>query len=523
MDDDDLLLPRRPRPEKPRTRGQKTLRPTATGDAPIVPRGPFLGKRAVVLGGSIAGMLAARVLSDHFAHVVILERDYLHDRPVSRKGVPQARQGHVLLQAGAKIIGELFPEIGDDMDGAGARGCDAAKELHWFHFGVYKAKINSGIRIYLLNRMLFEGVLRRQLRRRANVEFIDEADVLGLEMDADKTRVVGVRYAPRREEGERLATGDLVIDASGRGSRTPRWLSEAGYPRVVESEVKVGVAYASRVYRVPRDVPEADLRRAAFPKPPETRRFGVMYPMGDGVLMVTLAGWLRDHPPTKDEGFTAFARSLPTPEFGEVLGRCKPAPAIHGHQIPSSLRRRYEAMERWPEGLVVLGDALCSFNPTYAQGISVAALEVERLRRRLEVTGRRRRSIRSPGLARRIQRDVAGALMVPWLMASCEDLRFPQVVGHRPFWLPLIQWYVARVLELSATHGGVLRRFLLIMNLLRGPTVLMAPTVIFAVLIQGIRRARMRRPRAIEAARDEPLPSASSSLSRRLDAADGLE
>ncbi|MEZ4452450.1 MAG: hypothetical protein R3B09_23505, partial [Nannocystaceae bacterium] len=154
MDDDDLLLPRRPRPERPRTRGAKTLRPTLTGHEPIVPGGPFLGKRAVVVGGSIAGMLAARILSEYFSHVVLIERDYLHDKPVGRKGVPHARQGHVLLQAGASIIGELFPEIGADMDGAGARGCDAAKELHWFHYGVYKRKIDSGIRIYLLNRML---------------------------------------------------------------------------------------------------------------------------------------------------------------------------------------------------------------------------------------------------------------------------------------------------------------------------------------------------------------------------------
>lgn len=497
-DDDELLSPRRMRPTRPRTRtkGLKPApRPSSTAssssrlpDPPIVSEGPFIANRAVVIGGSVAGIIAARMLSDYFARVFLIERDYIHDRPVSRKGAPQARHGHILLASGARVIGALFPEIAADMPGAGCHEVDAGEDLRWFHFGVWKKRVAVGVRLFLVNRMTFEHALRRQLARRANVEVLDDTEVLGYEQDATGRRIIGVRCQQRGVGSSKVVSGDLVIDASGRGSRTPRWLTEIGFPRVTESEVKVQVGYASRVYRLPRELDMSRLPMAAFPKPPETRRMGVMYPMGEGVLMATIGGWCRDHPPATDEGFLEFARTLPTPEFAALLEECKPAPAVHAHLVPSSLRHHYERMRRWPEGLVVIGDALCSFNPIYGQGMSVCALEVDALGRALARLRGQRRPLGRAGVARRLQRRVGRALFVPWLMAACEDLRYPEVAGARPFGLAVLQWYVAQVLELSGSNEAVLRRFMMVMNLVAGPIALLAPQVLVAVLLHSLRR-----------------------------------
>lgn len=491
---DDLLLPRRMRPERPRSRAHRAARATIAADASseraIVPEGPFVGERAVVIGASVTGLLAARALSDHFERVVVIERDYLHDRPVGRKGVPQARHGHIFLAGGAAVVAELFPEIAAESEAAGLHPVDAGSGIRWFHFGVWKARSTTGVVFYLVNRMLFEHALRRQLSRRTNVEIVDDADVLGFEYAAAEGRIVGVRVQRRDGDAPEVFASELVVDASGRGSRTPRWLAELGFPKVEETEVKMAVAYASRVYRLPRDFALDRLPMAAFPRPPQTRRMGVMYTTGEGVLMVTLGGWCRDHPPAKDEGYLEFARTLPVPDFAEVLEECKPAPAVHPHQVPSSLRHRYERMGRWPEGLVVAGDALCSFNPIYGQGMSVGALEVAALAKALARLKGRREVFGRPGTARRLQRRMARQVTVPWLMAACEDLRYPEVVGRRPLGFGLLQWYVAQVLELSGSNEAVLRSFSRVMNLVAGPQILFAPAIVLAVIVHALRRRR---------------------------------
>ena len=464
-----------------------------------MPTGPFLGEHAIVIGGSVSGILAARVLSDHFERVSVVERDFLNARPIGRKGTPQARHFHLLLAAGAAVVRDLFPELAADMPAAGALPVDSAKDLRWFHFGVWKARVESGITLYLCNRMVLETAMRAELRRRANVEIVDDCDVVGL--ICEDQRITGIRCQRKgQEEGEAEALhADLVVDASGRGTRSPRWLADVGLPRVRESEVRVNVGYASRVYRMPRSFPSERLPLAVFPKPPESGRLGVMVSVDGGVLMVTLGGVCRDYPPTNNEGFVEFARSLPIDEFSILLNEAKPAPAIHGYQVPSNLRRHYDRMPGYPDGYLVVGDALCSFNPIYGQGMSAAALQVQAIQRalgRLRASGR---SLRARGLGRRIQRQVARTLSLPWLLATAEDFRFAGVTGPRPFGLPIIQWYVSHILQLSATHPEIARRFVRVLNLLAGPTILFTPSIVFAVLWHTIRgrpnaRLAMRGP-----------------------------
>ncbi len=483
----ELIPPRRPRTTTRSRIHAPARRPGAASESRIFPKGPFLGKRAVVIGGSVAGMLTARVLAEHFERVSIIERDYLYDRPIGRKGAPQYRHSHILLASGAAVLKELFPELGADMRRAGAVPVDASKDLRWFHFGVWKARVKSGITFYLTNRMIFEAALRRRVRSWANIEILDDRDTVGLLVNEAGDRITGVKFQRKGEDSIESIEADLVVDASGRGSRSPRWLEGLGFARVEETEIRMSIGYASRVYRLPRNFDLSRLPLAVFPKPPETHRMGLMFTIDDKTLMVTLGGWCRDYPPTDPDGFAEFARSLPVPDFVSLLDEAKPAPAIHSHLVPSDLRRRYEKMSRFPDGYLVLGDALCSFNPIYGQGMSAAALEVKSLQRWLEGQQRRGRGVAQRGAGRRLQREIVRALYVPWLLSTIEDLRFPEVPGRRPFGLSILQWYIGNVLELSATHPEILRRFMLVMNLLAGPAVLLVPQVIFAVFWHSLR------------------------------------
>jgi len=456
-----------------------------------------MGKQALVIGGSIAGLLTARVLAEHFEQVSIIERDYLYDRPIGRKGTPQSRHPHILLASGAAVLAELFPGLIAGMRAGGAIPMDASDDLRWFHYGVWKAREKIGITLYLTNRMVLETAIRSRVRAWTNIEILDDRDAVGLLADAASERVIGLKCQRKGQTESEPMEADLVVDCSGRGSRTPRWLTDIGFPRVPETEVRMNVGYASRVYRLPRTFDLSRLPIAVYPKPPGSRRMGIMFTIDDKTLMVLLGGWCRDYPPTDAEGFAKFAESLPVPEFHELLEEAKPAPAIHTHQVPSDLWRRYDRMSRFPDGYLVIGDALCSFNPVYGQGMSVAALEVQELQKWLENERKSGRGVARRGSGRKLQRRLAKAIAIPWLLATVEDLRYPNVPGRRRFGLSILQWYVGHVLELSSTNPEVLRRFMLVMNLLRGPGVLLVPYVMMMVLWHSIRgrpSASRRRP-----------------------------
>ncbi|MBO0778825.1 MAG: FAD-dependent oxidoreductase [Ktedonobacteraceae bacterium] len=434
-------------------------------------------QHALVIGASMAGLLAARMLSDYFEQVTIVERDHLPGIAQARKGVSQGQHVHLLLNKGVNLVGDLFPNIFLSLEADGALPLDVTRDVSWFHFGAWKPQFAGSLRVYGQSRPLLEYHVRRRLTERSNVCIRDTCEVLGLVSGAkDHGGITGVRIRHHTQREEYIAT-NLVVDASGRGSQTPRWLTELGHPSVAETHIKIGVGYASRVYRRPEThSPQKVL--IIYPQPPETKRTGYLFPIEGNAWMATLSGYVHDYPPADEAGFLAFARSLVKPDLYEAIKDAKPLSPIAIHKVPTDRWRHYERAHM-PDGLIVLGDAACSFNPIYGQGMTVAALEAQLLGVCLQ---QQSRSGTMAGFSQRFQKALPNVLGDPWLLTTSEDLRYPEAEGKRSFGLGLLQRYTKRVFGVTATQPFATQTFYEVLNMLKPPTALFHPRILLPAL-----------------------------------------
>jgi 2-polyprenyl-6-methoxyphenol hydroxylase-like FAD-dependent oxidoreductase len=440
---------------------------------------------AIIIGGSIAGLLAARVLADHFERVTLLERDLLPADIQARKGVPQGRHVHALLARGLEIMSTLFPGLESELIAGGAVPVDLAGETRWYHFGGYRLQFESGFVSLMMSRPLLEWHIRRRVLALPNVVILQECAVNQLLASADGARVTGVALWRRSSTADvEQLSADLIIDASGRGSQSPAWLSALGYEKPAETVIKIGVGYTTRIYqRRPSDLVGARAILIA-PKPPQQTRVGALSPIEGDRWMVTLGGWLGDHAPTDEQGFLEFARSLPAPDIYAVISSAEPLSDPVAYKFPSNLRRHYERLDRFPAGYLILGDAMCSFNPVYGQGMTVSALQATALDISL-----RERSGEVHDLARRFYKRAATLIDTPWMAAAGEDFRYPQVEGVRPPGVKLLLWYGAKLQFATQRDAEVYRAFLYVMNLMRPPTSLFHPRIIRRVLWNNLSHA----------------------------------
>jgi 2-polyprenyl-6-methoxyphenol hydroxylase-like FAD-dependent oxidoreductase len=429
-------------------------------------------RRAVVMGASMAGLAAARALADTFDEVVVVERDLLPVEPDGRKGTPQARHVHALLPSGLDALEELFPGVGQQLVAAGAAVGDGLGDMRWVLGGHRLARGHAGRDAVQCTRPLLESVVRDRVRAIPNVVIIDRCDVVGFV--AAPGRIEGVRIL-RRADGsaEEALVADLVVDCSGRSSRTPARLVELGYTAPQEDRIVVSVGYATCHYRMPRDVLGGDFSML-IGATADLLRGGALFAVEGDQWMVTLAGMLGDHPPLDPDAFEAWATTLAVSDVAEALASGTRLAEPTAFRYPASVRHRYERIRKFPEGLVVMGDALASFNPIYGQGMSVAALEAVELHRLL-------RSSR-PLDARRFFRRVARIVDVAWELATGADLAFPQVEGRRSAKVRMSIRYVARV-QAAAAHDPVVgAAFLRVASLVDPPQRLMRPAMLVRVL-----------------------------------------
>lgn len=430
---------------------------------------------AVVLGSSIAGLLAARVLSESFEKVTVFDRDELPESHDSRRGVPHGEHTHGLLAFGRAVLDELFDDFAADITALGALPLDLGRDLIWFLDGMRLPRQDTGLLGLGVSRPTLEGHLRDRVGRLSNVVIQDRTEALGLLTGADRRHVTGVRVLPRG--GQPLAiSADLVVDATGRGNRGPTWLSEIGYAKPVEEAVDAVAGYSTRVYRrAPGDADFAGVVLNPWPQNPQ----GAAAVAVDGDRwMVTLVGYgTANLPPTDPDAFLDFLRRLPQPELYELVSRAEPLGPPRRMRLPVSVRRRYERIADLPEGFVSIGDAICAFNPAYGQGMTVAAAEALVLRDCL-IEGRK-------GLPRRFYAKVAKIINVPWDMAVGADLRYGHVIGARTKKTTLLNRYTARLFVAASRHPAVAEAFLSVANLMSPPQRLFAPAVLARVLAYG--------------------------------------
>jgi 2-polyprenyl-6-methoxyphenol hydroxylase-like FAD-dependent oxidoreductase len=440
-----------------------------------------------VVGASMAGLLAARVLSDHFEEVEIVDRDRLPDGPEFRNGVPQSRHAHALLSAGLDVLDRLFPGFAAELQGAGAVPVQPPRELPWFNSAGWSGRFDAGLTLLCSSRELTESLVRGRVRAIPNVNFMTRTEAVGLV--AGQGRVSGVRVRARdgsRPEAsqETQVFADLVVDASGRVSKTPEWLEQLGYQKPREVIINSHLGYASRLFCPPNR--SFDWKGLLVGATPQSPRGALVVSIEGGRWLVTLAGYGRaNNPPVDEVGFLEFAESLRTPVVFKALRDAEPAGQIYGYARTENVRRHYELLTRRPEGLVVLGDATCSFNPIYGQGMSVAGLAA------VAIDGSLRKG---DGTADAMQRGIASACTNAWLLATGEDLRYPTTEGGAARTRPIdraIQKYVNRVILCSNQDLTVCRAFTRVAHLLEPPATLFRPAVVARVLMN---RARERAP-----------------------------
>lgn len=435
--------------------------------------------RAVVIGASISGLLAARVLSDHFASVTVVERDLLPPPGQPRKGVPQGRHAHVLLAHGLALLEGFFPGIEREMVDQGALAGDLSEQSIWFSGGEYSPNFRSGLHGIQVSRPLLEGTIMRRLCNLPNVTILENHDAVGLVSElvdgGIDARVTGLRVVGRSaaQPTEKTLEADLVVDASGRGSRSLAWLEALGYPRPEEEHIKMNLAYTTRAFR--------RLPEHANGKSPvvvlaslTNRRGGVMLAVEGERWIVTLAGILGEAASTDLEGFIAFARALDAPDIYNVIKHAEPLGEGSSYKYPASQRRRFEKLARFPQGLLVVGDALCSFNPIYGQGMTTAASEAvllgECLREGLH------------GLAPRFFRRAAHLLDSPWSISAGSDLAFPEVEGKRSRVGSMVGVYLTQLLLASRKDTSLSVAFQRVTNLMDPPQSLFRPGIVWKVI-----------------------------------------
>src|SRR6185437_5918621 len=332
----------------------------------------------------MAGLLTARVLSDRYRQVVIVERDPVVGVGDARRGVPQGRHAHALLARGQRILEELFPGLQQELTDSGIYSCDLAGNLRWYFNGAPLRQMDSGLLSVSATRPQLEDHVRRRVTGLPNVRLRDHTVVNGLESADGGSRIVGVRITGVAEDAEpELVTADLIVDATGRGSRTPAWLAELGYQRPSEDKVKIDLAYTTRLFKLGSDPYGEDLSINSVARPDNPR--GAFFArLDEEVAMLSLTGLLGDHPPRDDDGFLEFTKSLDAGEIYETVKGSVPLGDAVTFHVPASVRRRYDKLSRFPDGFLVIGDGVCAFNPVYGQGMTVAAMEAVALAEHLD-------------------------------------------------------------------------------------------------------------------------------------------
>jgi len=431
-----------------------------------------IAKHAIVIGAGIAGLTAAKVLSAYFERVTILDRDALPERPVPRQGTPQARHVHALLAGGQKALAELFPGFEHEIECAGAirvrAGLDVMVERPGYDPFPQR---DLGFDSFCLSRPLLEFTVRRAIEQQARISVRSHTRVVELLASPDGITVIGVLCETPQRQIETIEA-DLVVDASGRAALTLALLEAIGQPKPEETLIGINQGYATAIFEIPADAPTTWKGVLHLATPPDSSRGALILPIESGRWIVGLGGYHSDAPPGDVDGYMAFAKTLRTRTVYNAIRNAKRIGDIARYKLPASVRRHFERLERFPHGLIVIGDSLCRFNPVFGQGMSVAAQQACLLSRL--IGSRTGTSYPLVGLAPAFFAETQGLLEAPWATAVL-DFVFPDTRGDRPADFDTRLQYGRALIRLAAQDASVHKILAEVNSLVRPQSMLRDP------------------------------------------------
>ncbi|GFM81878.1 hypothetical protein PSCICN_25700 [Pseudomonas cichorii] len=435
---------------------------------------------AVVIGGSVTGCLTAAVLAKRFERVTVIEKSDFYDETGPRQSLPQEHHVHLLLLRGKQIIERIFPGLLSALEQDGAQVADLGHDVKWYQGGRWKNRYRSGIHAHYCSRRLIDNQLRRCLTTVPQVDILSGTRVTGIEFAGieDRRHVSGVTID--NGSGAQHLPCDLLVDASGRGTHMPSWLKEAGFGTVQNSVVKTELGYASRIYKRLPAFAEQWQVLLVLPTAPAQRSMGVISPIEGDRWMVTTGGWFGHFPGKDPDDFLQALADLPVPDIHEVIREAEPLSEVFTFKMPGSRRTHYDRLEHWPEGLLVVGDALSSMNPLYSQGMTIGALEADCIDNRLDALLDRSLS------CHQLQGLLCGVVDGAWNMATTEDFRFPETSGERTWRTRFDHWYGAGLGKLSASNRRALETQIGVTNLVVDPSRLYSPAIVSRIALNAL-------------------------------------
>ncbi|MEQ9236680.1 FAD-dependent oxidoreductase [Coleofasciculus sp. E2-BRE-01] len=442
-------------------------------------------QKVIVIGGSIAGLLTARVLADHFDQVTIIERDRVPEQPESRAGVPQSHQLHVLLTQGYRILNQLFPGLEEELAGLDVSTLNWTADFQWLLPGGWSPRFPSHLKTQACSRNLLEFLIRKRLAAYRNLDFKEATTVTGLLLNPNRTTVEGVKLRNSNGTDTQLSA-QFVVDASGRNSQTPQWLKNVGYEAPQETIVNAFLGYASRWYQSLGNEPLDYHVLYLMPQAPHQSRGGVLYRVEGDRWIVCLIGVGRDYPPTDEAGFLDFAQSLSDPSVYEAIKNAQPISPIYGYRRTENRLRHYERLSHFPNNFVVVGDAVCTFNPVYGQGMTVASLAALVLDQCFKQYTQHRSNPDLKDLGKHFQKKLALVNQTPWLMATADDLRWSTTAGDKPNIITrFLQQYIDKVILVASERAEVYQSFIEVIHLIKPTTIFFKPSILWQVIRQA--------------------------------------
>ena len=438
-------------------------------------------EHAIVIGGSIAGLFATRVVSEVFNRVTLIERDPLPPNPQPRRGVPQSVQPHVLFTRGFQIMEQHFPGLGEALAAAGAVKIDWGREFHLFTLGGWNAKFDgeSQLQSVTCSRYLLETVIRQQVANLSNVQFLDACKVQELIMASDHSVIQGVRYQRQRDSQSTALAAQLVVDASGRGTSAPHWLRQLGLTPPPQTRVDGGLGYATRRYQIPDSArPDCKVMLISH-EPPDQPRLGYLAQIEDNQWIATLGGYGKQYPPLDPEGFLAFAQTLEQPHFYQAICNAEPCSNIMAHRATANRLYHYEKIDL-PKGFIALGDAVCALCPVYGQGMTVSALSSLVLQRWLAQVQAHGEELDG----KTFQKQLAHSNASPWSLATLRDSGFAftqgaiESKGVSKILGKVLLGYMQRLMKQTQQDGEMHLRMMEMAHLLRSPASLFHPQIV---------------------------------------------